>query len=74
MSSPLRMIPNSLRNRWRRFGRTGSTNLTSLRRCSAAWDLDRWVQLDLRELARGKDVRFCRCCSDVEIDGEIYSG
>jgi hypothetical protein len=36
--------------------------------------LQDWVQLDLRELVQGKDVRFCRSCSDVEIDGEIYSG
>ena len=34
--------------------------------------LHRWAQLDLRELAQGKKVRFCRWCSDVKIDGEIY--
>ena len=34
--------------------------------------LHRWSQLDLRELAQGRDVRFCRWCSDVKIDGEIY--
>jgi hypothetical protein len=34
--------------------------------------IHRWASLDLKELAQGKDVRFCRWCSDVEIDGEIY--
>jgi hypothetical protein len=34
--------------------------------------LHRWAQLDLRELAQGKDVRFCHWCSDLKIDGEIY--
>jgi hypothetical protein len=34
--------------------------------------LHRWARLDLRELAQGKDVRFCRWCSDVMIDGTTY--
>jgi hypothetical protein len=34
--------------------------------------LHRWAQLDLRELAHRKNVRFCRWCSDVKIDGVIY--
>jgi len=35
--------------------------------------LHRWAQLDLRDLAEGRDVRFCRWCSDIKIDGQIYS-
>jgi hypothetical protein len=34
--------------------------------------LHRWAQLDLQELAQGRDVRFCRWCSDVKIDGRTY--
>ena len=34
--------------------------------------LHRWARLDLQELAAGKDVRFCRWCSDVELYGKIY--
>jgi hypothetical protein len=34
--------------------------------------LHRWAQLDLQELAQGKDVEFCRWCADVKIEGEIY--
>jgi len=34
--------------------------------------MHRWARLDLRELAMGKDVRFCRWCTAVKIDSEIF--
>ena len=34
--------------------------------------LHRWAQLELGQLAAGKEVRFCRWCEAVKIDGEIF--
>ena len=34
--------------------------------------LHRWRQLDLSELCRGKEIRFCFWCSKIKIDGVIY--
>jgi len=31
-----------------------------------------WRQLDLSELVRGKDIRFCFSCKKVKIDGRVY--
>ena len=36
--------------------------------------LHRWAQLDLRDLAPGREVRFCRGCSRMRIDGIRYGG
>lgn len=33
-----------------------------------------WARLDLSVLAVEKDVKFCRGCSKIEIDGVIYDG
>ena len=36
--------------------------------------LHRWARVCLGTLlAEGKDVRYCRWCSAVKIDGEIYN-
>ena len=35
--------------------------------------LHHWAQLDLGELVQRKEVRFCRWCSAVKIDAEIYN-
>ena len=32
-----------------------------------------WRQLDLRELAPGREIRYCFWCSDIEIDGVIHT-
>lgn len=34
----------------------------------------RWAQLDLRDQARGREVRFCRGCSKISIDGILHGG
>lgn len=33
-----------------------------------------WARLDLSVLAVEKDVKFCRGCPKIEIDGVIYDG
>ena len=32
-----------------------------------------WRQLDLSELVKGKDIRFCFWCKKVKIDGRVYN-
>jgi len=34
--------------------------------------LHRWRQLDLSELAPGREIDFCFWCSKVRIDGIVY--
>jgi hypothetical protein len=34
--------------------------------------LHRWARLDLSRLAVEKDVRFCRWCSSIKMDGVIH--
>lgn len=35
--------------------------------------IHRWRTLDLSGIAPGRDVRFCFWCSDIKIDGVIYT-
>lgn len=37
-----------------------------------AMHLQRWSSLTLDDLAPLKQVRFCRWCSSVEVDGLVY--
>ncbi len=34
----------------------------------------RWAELDLREVVPGREVRFCRWCSKIKVDGVVYEG
>jgi hypothetical protein len=36
--------------------------------------LHRWAQLDLTAQAPGRDVRFCRWCDRITIDGRPFTG
>jgi hypothetical protein len=36
--------------------------------------LHRWAQLDLSQLAPGREVWFCRWCSKISIHGILYGG
>lgn len=34
--------------------------------------LHRWARLELRELAPGRKIRFCRWCSKIDIEGAFF--
>ena len=38
--------------------------------CLSGWH--QWRQLNLEELAMGREVKFCFWCSKIRVDGEIY--
>ncbi len=62
------LLAKSLAKLWPH--RTHESNCLKSLLCNLG--LHRWAQLDLAGLCPDKEVRFCRWCSTVKVDGVVY--